>query len=114
MLQHDHTEWNPRYPTHEADDGKDTEQGEYHRGAVILLHEIIHGGADAEDDVQNPRDPDELLGEGAGEEEVGVGEDESGEEDEEEEGDGVGVEGEGVGGVVDAAAAEGVVGAVAV
>ena len=75
-----------------------------------MLDEVVHGRADPEDDVQYPRDPDELLGEDAGEGEVGPRDDEGDAQDEDEENDGVGVEGEGVTAVVDAAAGEAFVG----
>lgn len=110
LLQHDYTKWYPRYPTDKANDAENTEDRKHHRGAVVMLDEVVHRRADPKDYVQYSCDPDELLGEEAGEGEVGPGDDKGDAEDEDEENDGVGVEGEGVTAVVDAAAGEAFVG----
>ena len=113
LLQHDDGEGDAGDPGDEAENGEDAEDGEDDGGGVVVLDAVVDGGAEGEDDVENAGDPDELFGEHAGGEEVGPGGCDGDDEDEGEEDDGVGVEGEGVGGVVDSAAGEGFVGAVA-
>ena len=113
LLQHDHTEWYPGYPTDEANDAENTEERKNDGSAVVMLDEVVHRRANPKNDVQYPCDPDELLGEEAGEGEVGPGDDEGDAEDEDEEDEGVGVQREVVTAVVDAATAEGFVGRVA-
>ena len=113
LLQHDHREGDARDPGHEADDAEDAEDDKHHGCRVVVFDEVVDGGAEGEDDVQDARDPDELLGEGAGGEEVAPGQDQGDNEHEDEEDEGVGVQGEGVAAVVDATAGEGFVAAVA-
>lgn len=63
-LEHQHTERDPRYPAHEAYDTEDREEQKDNRGRVVLLDEVEDGSADTECDIQDTRDPDELLCEG--------------------------------------------------
>ena len=75
--------------------------------------EVVDGGADGEDAVQDAADPDELLGEGSRCEEEAPAAGEGDAQDEGEEHDGVGVEREGVAGVVYSASTQTLVGSVA-
>ena len=112
-LQHHNAKRNPRDPANKAYHAENRKQQEDDRGAVIMPRKVVPGCREAEDDVQDARNPDELLGEVSGEQEVDPGEGEGEHEHEGEEDDGVGVEGEGVGAAVDAAAVEEVVAVVA-
>ena len=71
LLEHHDAEWYPWYPTDEADDAEDAEKSKDHGGRVIVAVEIVDACADAEGDVQDSGDPDELLGKGSGGGEVG-------------------------------------------
>ena len=75
--------------------------------------EIVDACPDTENDVQDPRDPNELLGESSCGGEVGPRDDKCDDKDENKEDDGVGVEGEGVWSVIDASTIEAFVGSVA-
>ena len=111
LLQHDHTERNPWDPTYEAYDTKDTKQRKHNRGGVVVFNKIVDRSPNAKHDLQDPCNPDELLGEQARERKVTPGEDERDSEHEHEEHNRVGVERELVRIVVDGAA--GGIGAVA-
>lgn len=112
LLQHDHAEWNARDPRDETDDAENREDEEHHGGGIVMPVEVVYGGSDAEHDLQNARDPDELLRERPRGEEVGPREDEGGCEDEDEEEESIGVEREAVWIVVYAVAAQGFLGSV--
>ena len=77
-----------------------------------MAREVVYGGHDTEDDIQDPRDPDELLSKGAGEGEVAPGSDEGEDEDESEEDDGIGIQGKVLRIAVDTAAVVAFVGGV--
>ncbi len=64
-LQHHHAEGYPGDPADKADDAEDTKYGEDHCGWIVVLGEIINGGANAKNYVEYSSDPDELFGESA-------------------------------------------------
>lgn len=74
--------------------------------------EVVDACSDAEEDMQDTGDPNELLGESSCGGEVSPGEDKGGCENECEKNNGIGVKGEVVGSMVDAAAAEVLVGGI--
>lgn len=65
LLQHDDAEGNSGDPADEADDAEDTEKGEDDGSRVVAAVEVVDACSDAECDVQDSGDPDELLGEGS-------------------------------------------------
>ena len=71
LLQHDDAEGYSRYPTNEADDAENTEKGKDDGSRIIVAVEIVDACANAEGDVQDAGDPNELLCEGSGGGEVG-------------------------------------------
>lgn len=113
LLQHDNAKWNPGDPADETDNTEDTEEGEDNGSRVIMAVKVVNACPDAEDDMQDTGDPDELLCEGSCGGEVSPGKSKGAYEDECEKNDGIGVEGEVVGSIVDAAAAKVLVGRIA-
>lgn len=109
-LQHDDTEGNARDPADEADGREDAEDQEHDPRAPLFADEIVNGGADGEDDVENARDPDKLLGEISRAQDIGPRERERDAEDKDEQDQRVGVQREGVGRAVDTTAIEALVG----
>lgn len=105
-LQHDDTEGDAWDPADEADCREDAEDQEDDPGPPFFTDEIVDAGADGEDHVENPRDPDKLLGEISRPQEIRPREHNGDAEDKDEQDQRVGVEGEAVGRVVDAAAIE--------
>lgn len=65
LLQNDNAKGDSRNPADETDDAEDTENGEDDGGGVVMAVEIVDACSDAEHDVQDAGDPDELLGEGS-------------------------------------------------
>jgi len=62
-LQHQGREGNAGDPGDEADDGEDGEEEENDAAGVVFAVEHVDGRCEAEDDVEDAGDPDELLGE---------------------------------------------------
>lgn len=92
----------PRVKGKGGEAGKDEEDD---AGGPVSLVEVVDGSAKGPADVEDARDPDELLGKGARHPDVGPGEDKGDDEDAGEEDDGVAVEGKVVAGLlVDAGA----------
>lgn len=74
-LQHYHTEGNSGNPGDEAYDSKYREEEEDNSTRPVLSRQHVNGGRKTSDDVDDTSDPDELLGERAGQPDVGVTED---------------------------------------
>lgn len=108
-LERDHCKGNAWNPADEADNGEDCKDCEHDSSAPEMLVKVVDRGSNCQCDVQNPSDPDELLGEVLCGQKVCPGEDEADGEDECEQDDCVGVEREIVLGIIDASAAETVV-----
>ena len=64
-LQHEDGEWNTWYPRDEADDVEDGQDEEKDGSGVVALSEEVDALTETKHDLQDPGDPDELLGEGS-------------------------------------------------
>lgn len=71
LLQHDDTEGYTGNPTDEADDAKDTEEGENDGRRVVMAVEVVDACPDSESNVQDTGDPDKLLRKSSGGGEIG-------------------------------------------
>lgn len=69
-LQHDDTEWNTRNPADKTDDSENAEDEKHDPGAPLFSVEIVDGSSECKDAVKNAGDPDKLLGEIAGTQEI--------------------------------------------
>ena len=109
LLQHHDTKRDPRDPAHEADNAEDRKHKEDNGRGVIMTREVVRSGRQAQHDVQDSRDPDELLCESSRCKEVCPRSDERHRQNEDKEDNGICVQGEVVGIVVDSIAGEGLV-----
>lgn len=105
-LEHQRREGDARYPRPEGEDEEDGEDGEHYSRTPVLPPVVEHGRADGPADIEDARDPDELLREESREPDIRKGEDDGDDEDKHEEHNGVGVEREGVAPIVDATAVD--------
>lgn len=103
-LQHQRREGNPRDPCVKGKHQEEGKDGEHNGGTPVASPEVEGSRTDGEDDVQNTRDPDELLGEYAGKPDVRIGEDDGHGENATKEDHSTRVECEGVTPVVDSSA----------
>lgn len=76
LLQHDDAEGDSRDPADETDNAEDAEEGENHGCRVVMTIEVVDTCPDTECNVQNPGDPDELLGESSRSGKISPGKDE--------------------------------------
>jgi hypothetical protein len=76
-LQHDNREGYAWNPADEAENSEGRENGEDYSGTPQMFVEIVNRRSNSQANVQNPSDPDKLLGEVLRKEEVCPGEDES-------------------------------------
>lgn len=105
-LQHQGAEWNAGNPADEGDDHEYGEEEKDNATGPVVPRQHVNGGDEAEDDVEDAGDPNELLGECAGQPDVGIAENNGYAKAEDEEDNGVGGKAEAVGAIVNSAAIE--------
>ena len=91
-LQHEHTERDPRNPADEAEDVEDAEDQKDNTSRPVPPGKHVNGRHEAKYNVEDPSDPDKLLGELARRPDVRVTEDGSHAENECEKDNRVGIE----------------------
>lgn len=75
-LQHEGREWNAFPPCPKTKGHEETKNQKNDSCTPVSSIQIPHSGAESKADIEDSRDPDELLGEKAREPDIGVGEDE--------------------------------------